>query len=46
VDFGKPPAAPAVPAVPAPAPKTSAAPENMNAEASADPAQDLMKKGY
>jgi LemA protein len=46
VDFGKTPAAPAAPAVPAPAPKTSAVPGNMNAKASVDPAQDLMKKGY
>jgi len=43
VDFGKNPAAPAVPP-PAP-PKTSGAPSDKTAEA-ADPAQELMKKGY
>jgi LemA protein len=45
VDFGKTPAAP--PAAPAvPPPKTSEAPSVKQAEAPADPAQDLMKKGY
>jgi LemA protein len=46
VDFGKNPAAPAAPAVPAPAPKTSGAPVGKTAEAAADPAAELMKKGY
>jgi len=43
VDFGKNPAAPAVPA---PAPKTSGVPDGKQAEAAADPAAELMKKGY
>jgi len=43
VDFGKTPAAPGVPP-PAP-PKTSGTPSDKTAEA-ADPAQELMKKGY
>jgi len=47
VDFGKSPAAPAAPAVPPPAPaKTSGAPADKTAEAPADAAQELMKKGY
>mgnify|MGYP003524775077 CR=1 FL=1 len=46
VDFGKNPAAPAAPVVPAPAPKTSGVPEGKQAEAAADPAAELMKKGY
>ncbi len=46
VDFGKNPAAPAAPAVPAPAPKTSGVPVGKQAEAAADPAAELMKKGY
>ena len=44
VDFGKTPAAPAVPP-PAP-PKTSGTASDKTAEAGADPAQELMKKGY
>ena len=46
VDFGKNPAAPAAPAVPAPAPKTSGVPDGQKAEVAADPAAELMKKGY
>ena len=47
VDFGKNPAAPAAPAVPPPAPaKTSGTASDKTAEAPADPAQELMKKGY
>ncbi len=44
VDFGKTPATPA-PAAPAPA-KTSGAAADKTAAAPADPAQELMKKGY
>jgi LemA protein len=47
VDFGKNPAAPAAPAVPPPAPaKTSETSADKTAAAPADPAQELMKKGY
>ena len=46
VDFGKTPAAPATPAAPPAAPKTSGLPVTKTAEAPADAAQELMKKGY
>ena len=46
VDFGKTPAAPAAPAAPPAAPKTSGLPVTKTAEAPADAAQELMKKGY
>ena len=47
VDFGKNPAAPTTPAVPPPAPaKTSETSADKTAAAPADPAQELMKKGY
>jgi LemA protein len=43
VDFGKTPAPPATPPA---APKTSVAPGTKTAEAPADAAAELMKKGY
>ena len=46
VDFGKNPAAPAVPPPATPPAKTSDAASGKTAEAAADPAQELMKKGY